>query len=340
MQTVSLKTLAGFLPNLLAAKIVPFIKGSPALGKSAVARQVAQQLGLKMIDVRLAECDPTELSGFPYFDQQTKKASYFPLNTFPTENDPIPQGYNGWLIFLDEFSNAPMSVQAAAYRLVLDRQVGQHNLHKNVAIIAAGNLETDNAAAMPMSTALVSRFAIFEVEINKDDWIEWATGAGIDYRITSYINFRPDHLYNFIPSAAEQPYASPRTWEMLDRVLKKTPDFNKQHSPILNALIGEGVASEYLTFLELQKELPTFQQVIDNPENVKLGDDLSIRWALMGMVSHNVTESSLEAVIKFIKRFSDDLQVVAMREIIQRHPDLKAKSAFNQWINELSKVFK
>ena len=83
-------------------------------GKSSIAHQVAAQLGLKVIDIRLAECDPTDIQGFPYFDQETKKASYFPLNTFPTEHDSIPQGYNGWLIFLDEFSNAPMAVQAAA----------------------------------------------------------------------------------------------------------------------------------------------------------------------------------------------------------------------------------
>lgn len=99
--TISLKTMATFLPMVLRAKLVPYIKGSPAIGKSSIAHQVAKQLGLKVIDIRLAECDPTDLQGFPYFDQETRKASYFPLNTFPTENDPVPEGYNGWLVFLN-----------------------------------------------------------------------------------------------------------------------------------------------------------------------------------------------------------------------------------------------
>lgn len=330
--------MATFLPMVLRAKLVPYIKGSPAIGKSSIAHQVAKQLGLKVIDIRLAECDPTDLQGFPYFDQETRKASYFPLNTFPTENDPIPEGYNGWLVFLDEFSNAPMAVQAAAYKLVLDRMVGQHKLHKNVAIIAAGNLETDNAAAQPMSSALVSRFAIFEVGVNQKDWNEWAASTSIDYRITAYINFRPDHLYTFNPNTAEQPYASPRTWAMMNNILKVLPTTARNELPVLASLVGTGVASEFLTFLELQNDLPTFDAIIANPSGIPLKQDLSILWALMGMVSHSISEATLEPAITFISRFSEDLQIVAMREILQRHPELMGKPGFNTWLNKTSKV--
>lgn len=337
---ISLKTMAGFLPTLLKAGIVPYIKGSPAIGKSSIAHQLAKKANLVVIDVRLAECDPTDLHGFPYFDQETKKASYFPLSTFPTTQDVKPVGTNGWLLLLDEFSNAPMAVQAAAYRLVLDREVGQHKLHDDVYIIAAGNLETDNAAAQPMSSALVSRFAIFEVNVNQKEWNEWAASAGIDYRITAYINFMPEHLYTFNPNTAEQSYASPRTWAMMHSVLKVMPNISLNEMPVLSSLVGRGVASDFLTFLELQNDLPTFEAIVANPSGIPLKKDLSILWALMGMVSHKVSETTLDQVLVFVKRFTDDLQVVAMREIIQRHPELKNKPSFNTWINELSKVFK
>lgn len=339
MTPITLQQIAQHLPILLKSKLVPYLKGSPAIGKSSVAHQVAAQLGLKVIDIRLAECDPTDLQGFPYFDQETKKASYYPLNVFPIENDPVPQGYNGWLVFLDEFSNAPMAVQAAAYKLVLDRQVGQHKLHKNVAIIAAGNREDDNAAAQPMSSALVSRFSIFEIEVSQKEWNEWAAGAGIDYRITSYMNFRPDHLYTFKPNTSEQPYASPRTWAMLSNVMQNI-SLTANELPILASLIGEGVASEFLGYLKLQDELPSFEAILANPKTAPMGKDLSILWATMGMVCYKVSEKTLAAIIEYIQRFSDDLQIVAMREISQRHPELRTHTAFNTWANELCKVFK
>ena len=53
-----------------------------------------------------------------------------------------------------------------------------------------------------------------------------------------------------------------------------------------------------------------------------------------------MSEKTLAAIIEYIQRFSDDLQIVAMREISQRHPELRTHTAFNAWANELCKVFK
>lgn len=43
------------------------------------------------------------------------------------------------ILFLDEISAAPQSVQAAAYQITLDRVVGEHKLPDNCIVIAAGN---------------------------------------------------------------------------------------------------------------------------------------------------------------------------------------------------------
>ena len=46
----------------LRAKLVPLIKGSPAIGKSAIVHAIADQYKLKVIDLRLSQCDPTDLN--------------------------------------------------------------------------------------------------------------------------------------------------------------------------------------------------------------------------------------------------------------------------------------
>lgn len=62
--------------------------------------------------MRLAQCDPTDLLGFPTIVHD--RAGYRPMETFPIEGDEVPAGYAGWLLFLDEFNSAPIAVQAAA----------------------------------------------------------------------------------------------------------------------------------------------------------------------------------------------------------------------------------
>ena len=96
----------------IKAKLVPMLVGSPGCGKSQIIYKIAKEYNLKVIDLRLSQCDPTDLAGFPTIENH--KADYVPMKHFPIEGDPIPHGYSGWLLFLDEATSAPPAIQAAA----------------------------------------------------------------------------------------------------------------------------------------------------------------------------------------------------------------------------------
>lgn len=107
----------------IKARLTPMLHGSPAIGKSSIVHGVAKEFNLKVIDLRLSQCDPTDLLGFPSI--KDGKASYVPMETFPVEGDSLPfhtnedgskkeSHYDGWLLFLDELPIAPPAVQAAA----------------------------------------------------------------------------------------------------------------------------------------------------------------------------------------------------------------------------------
>ena len=52
--------------RMIKAKIVPLIQSSPGVGKSSIVHQIAEKYNLKLIDLRLASSDPTDLSGLPH----------------------------------------------------------------------------------------------------------------------------------------------------------------------------------------------------------------------------------------------------------------------------------
>ena len=337
MINMSYKELAAELPSVLKAGLVPYIKGSPAVGKSSLAKQLAKQFKLLLIDIRLSERDPCEIGGYLKLDDEKKRTYQYPLELFPLDTDEIPEGYNGWLIFLDEFGGCTPATQGVAYRVVFDKQVGQRNLHPNAFIMAAGNNEDDGAIVNPMSTALISRFAMFQLELNFKDWMEWAVSNGIDYRITSFLNFASKHLYQFKADATE-PYACPRTWEMLSKITnpkgipKPTSEINVA---VAASLIGEGVAREFVTFLALEAKLPKFDTIVNNPETTVLPNELGVQWAIMGMIAHNISASTAGQVCKYLDRFSDELKVVTIREIRMRHPKLLDESKdFKSWFTK------
>ena len=329
---VKISQASAMLASYIRAKLVPMLVSSPGCGKSQIIYKIAADYNLKVIDLRLSQCDPTDLAGFPTV--AGSKADYVPMAHFPIEGDPVPAGYSGWLLFLDEATSAPPAIQAAAYKLILDRMVGSHHLHKNVAIVAAGNLETDNAIVQPMSTALQSRLVHMELVVDSEEWIDWAEQNNIDHRITSYIKFKPGQLYTFTPDHTDKTYACPRTWEFANRVMSVTADGDKQRLPMLAGTLSEGVAREFMTFMKIYNDLPTPAQIIVAPKEVRVPVEPSILFALTGSIAHNATQDNFGKLMEYIQRLPVEFQVVTMRETIRRNKAMMSHAAVQKWISD------
>jgi hypothetical protein len=272
--------------------------------------------------------------GFPQINEKTGKAGYVPMETFPIAGDEVPDGYSGWLIFFDELNSASPAVQAAAYKILLDKMVGVHHLHKNVAMAGAGNLETDNAIVQPLSTALQSRMVHFELAIDSDEWVDWATDNDIDHRITSFIKFKPSALFTFHPDHTDKTYGCPRTWEFANRFVKEEEVLGKEMTPILSGTLSEGLAREFIGFCKIYQDLPTMASIIANPTGIKIPEEPSVMFALTGAISNHAKEDTISKLMEFVERLPAEFQVVTLREIVRRTKALIQSPAVNNWVSK------
>ena len=327
----------------LAQQLVPFIQGSPGIGKSDIVKSIAKEKKLKLIDIRLSQCDPTDLSGLPHFNEN--KAEFVPFDVFPIEGTAIPKGFNGWLLFLDEINSASRSIQAAAYKLVLDRAVGQKKLHDNVFIVCAGNKETDNAVTNPISTALRSRFITLPFDLDYKQWLEWAIDNNVDYRITSYISYAGDSLSTFDPERVDQAYACPRTWFMLDKILKqiskKDTDLNA-YAELFEGTVGT-ISTQFLAFCECSSILPKIEDILKGKAKTNYLD-LGKKYLVMGFVAQNADKITKEEecinVMDYIDSFGKDFIPPFCMSAIKKNPKLPAYKSFKDgmakfalWLN-------
>lgn len=53
---------ASMIAKFIKARLVPMLQGSPGAGKSSIIQAIAKEYQLKVIDLRLAQCDPTDLN--------------------------------------------------------------------------------------------------------------------------------------------------------------------------------------------------------------------------------------------------------------------------------------
>lgn len=321
------------LNTVLTAGLTPMLVGSPGIGKSDIVKSVAKMHNLKLIDMRLAQSDPTDLSGFPTLQNDGARMDYAPPTTFPLENlDEIPKGYSGWLLFLDEINAAPPSIQAAAYKLVLDRQIGAHNLHKNVAVVCAGNKATDKAIVNRLSTAMQSRMIHINLMVDSDSWLDWANSNGIDHRVISFVKFRPELLHKFNPSHADDTFASPRTWEFLSKLIIDKDKLNQVDHAVLVGTVGEGPATEFRAFCNVYKDLPDIETMINTPEVISIPNEPGHQYAMTTLISHNASVDTITSLMLIIKKLPIEFQVVVLKDIYANNPALKEHSVIQSWI--------
>jgi hypothetical protein len=329
---VTIKQAKELVMDVLKAGLTPMLHGSPGTSKSALGRQIAKENNLMFIDVRLSSMDPVDLNGLLTLDKESNKASYTPMDLFPLEKDTVPAGYAGWLIMFDEINSASLSIQAACYRIILDRQVGTHNLHKNVAMIAAGNKSTDKAIVNRMSTAMQSRLVHLDIVPNPKGWLEWAEEVNIDYRIRAFIGFSPDSLHVFNPNHNDFTFANSRTWEFVHKIIHTWATIPLSKLPILAGTIGEGVARSFLTYCEIFTKLPTIDQIKANPETTNIPVEASIKYAISALLVHHVTEANINSLMKYINRLPIEFQVITLKSSLRKNPKLIQSEEIKKWI--------
>ena len=313
----------------IKAKLPVMLHGDPGCGKSDIVHQIAGQYNLKLIDIRLSQIDPTELNGFPSIKEDI--ATYVPMDIFPLETTPLDK-HAGFLVFLDEFNSASVAVQAASYKLVLDKKVGQYNLHPNAAIVCAGNKTSNNAIVNRLSTAMQSRLIHLELGINIQAWIDWATKAKIDHRIISYLHNRPELLHKFDPDHNDYTFASPRTWEFASKLIKNKTDKLNEMTAVLSGTVSEAIAREFIMYAETYTRLPTIAQIMQDPVNTPIDDEPSMLFAVAHMLAAHTTKQNIPTLMKYIERLPLEFETITLQDVIQKDKSMLEQPAIEQWV--------
>lgn len=324
-----------FIVDCMKAGLVANVQSSPGMGKSAIVASIADEYKLALIDHRLSTSAPEDLSGLPNFSNG--KATFSPFDLFPTTTTPLPAGKQGWLLFLDEFNSASKAVQAAAYKLILDRMVGQHHLHPNVVIVCAGNLSTDRAITNPLSTAMQSRVVHIEMEMNHEIFMQdVALKMKWDSRIVAFLSFKPSALHDFRPDHNDKTFCCPRTWSFMNALIQGK-EVQESKAPLYAGTITSGTAVEFIQFTKVYASLPKLSEVLSDPAGCRIPGDPAVRYAMTTFLMEHSSEDNFEKITEYVNRFTSEFRVLFFRGLMIQQPALRRHAAFRAAMLELSR---
>jgi len=334
------------LEAMVEKKIPAFLWGPPGIGKSSIVKQISQQHHLDFIDLRLSLLDPTDLKGIPFYDKESHRALWAPPAF-------LPQSGSG-ILFLDELNTAPPAVQASAYQLILDRQIGEYTLPEGWAIIAAGNRENDRGVVYKMPSPLANRFVHLEMEVNVEDWRSWAFTCKIDERIIGYITYKKEDLFTFDATQSQKykkedlftfdatqsqkSFATPRSWEFVNSILKSSMKEHLLLSAISGA-IGSESAVNFLAFAKVMHQLPDIESILQTGEGA-YPEAVDVLYALSsGLVSHflhDQSEERLEALLHYVLELQSEFSVMVVQDLQRAGITMERSSAFERWVAKFS----
>ena len=269
-----------------------FIWGPPGVGKSEIVDTITQERAGMMIDLRLALMEPTDLRGIPYYNEKTGQMMWAPPADLPTQE--LADQFECVVLFLDEMNQAPQSVQAAAYQLILNRRLGSYTLPDNVLIVAAGNRESDRGVAYRMPSPLANRFVHLEMGVDFDDWQVWALENKIHSDVVGYLTSNKMDLFNFDPKTASRAFATPRSWTFTSQLMPQegeTIEDSKLHD-LVAGTVGDGVATKFMAHRAISGKLPNPTDILSGKVKTlsREGKEISAMFSLTASLCYELKE--------------------------------------------------
>ena len=334
-----------FKDTLISAELVletgevPLIIGESGIGKTALAKKLANKNNFKLVVIDGNLLKEGEIGGLP-----TIESYKYAVHTKLKEIDEEILNGNKVLLFIDEINRCEHTVQQELMNLILNREINGYKLHNNVKILAAMNPsnkygEDFDYQVVDMDAAQENRFVWLNMENDYIDWISWAIEFGIETEVIEFISTFPEYLQKI---NEEDVRATPRSYERISKTLKLYKE-KKEIIPravflnVIKGNVGRVIAEEFISFIESNHEaLISFEKVfcrnyIDEEVIEIIKKETHTRLYLTAINILKILESNIfsfekessfyiNRFVKFLKFYPIDLMVGIMKDMKNNYP--------------------
>ena len=288
--TVTTVSAKKSIKKCFQAKRPIFIWGPPGIGKSEIVQEIANEWGNTLvIDLRMAQMEPTDIRGIPFFNKDLCVMDWAPPIELPSEE--LAAQYDHIILFLDEMNSAMASVQAVGYQLILNGRVGKYVLPNNVVIVAAGNRDSDKGVTYRMPLPLANRFIHIELRPDFAAWLDWATKNRIHKDVVGYLSFAKQDLYDFDAKSSSRAFATCRTWTFVSQLLADDDCDAETLFHLVAGTIGEGIATKFMAHRKIASRMPNPTDILSGKVKELQVKEISAMYSLTVSMCYELKDS-------------------------------------------------
>jgi hypothetical protein len=252
----------------LPANISLMVRGPHGIGKSQIFKQVADNLGLELVDRRLSQMTEGDLIGLPELTDGVTR--FCPPDWF------MDCCKNPRALLLDEYNRATPEVLQTAMQITLDRELNGHKLHPGTRIFAAVNASAEYSVN-ELDPAQADRFWTIDLEPTVEDWLNWAASVSMDSVIIDFIRQHPGHLRHKGQVEPGKVYPSQRSWDRMAQAVRHAGvDLTESAGnppvflyPLCLGFVGVEASIALRDFVKNYDSVISAEDILDNWKKVK-----------------------------------------------------------------------
>jgi len=327
--------------NLIAAighKRTVIVEGENGIGKTALFYAL-QRMDKFADHIAVKPIDCTQLSDgsvwMPDLDREAGVSRELPNERFGVSkfNQLGVNGSKPILVMLDEIAKAPNFIKNVLAPIIYERRVGNYEAPEGSVIFCGTNLGVEGLGD---SIQAHLRNRLIFVQMRKptvDEWIQWATDAGIHPVVIAFVKMTPAVLDSFLdyekggkhegkqldkdngmifnPRSTTKSYATPRSLHAASDVLYDgldvLDDFTVEHT--LCGTIGAPTAQSLSSFIRFGREITSLERVLHDPATAPISDNPTVQLVqIFKFVSSVDKREDAEKVTTYVQRMRPEMQ--------------------------------
>ena len=308
-----------------------FLLGAPGIGKTAIMRQIADELDVGLVSYSMTHHTRQSALGLPFIVQKEYGGKEYDVSEY-TMSEIIASvydcieatGHEEGILFLDEINCVSETLNPAMLQFLQFKTFGRHAVPKGWIVVTAGNPPEFNKSVREFDIVTWDRLKRIDVRPDLAAWKEYAYSHRVHPAVLTYLEVKQDDFYRIETTPEGRSFVTPRGWDDLSQMIA----LYEQHGLV----VDENLTGQYLQDRRVAKEFAIYYDLFN-----KYRSDYQIADILDGREDPEVRQRAKEAALDerlslmslLIDAMGNNLRdtVVTEKAIAHLHGELSAIKA-------------
>ena len=251
-----------------------YLEGEPGIGKTQLAEQIADELGVGFVSLSITHHTRNTLLGLPMIcsgndveGQEVKYTEYTMSEVLALVEQEVKKGHKEGILLIDEFACMAESLVAPMLAFLQQKNIGNHRLPTGWVIILCSNPPKYNKSARTFDIAIMDRVRKMEIVFDGKEFLDYGRKKGFHKAILEYLQHNKADIHYCEPGTknGESIIVTTRGWENLSHCLTAYEELEQEVSfeLIYQFIKSKDIAEKFFRAYQIYYAGLTLEEIYD-----------------------------------------------------------------------------